>query len=133
MARETLSQLRQQLHRWREQRQRLEEEWLRLSRGVLVRGSLVRVYKACNKGGCRCTRGELHGPFWSLSWRERGRTRMYFVKAAGRPRVREAAQRYRRWRRLRAQWVKLGQQILVAVDALEAAMTQPVQGVEGPE
>lgn len=133
MSRETLSRLRQQLHRWREQRQRLEDEVLRLSQAVLVRGSLVLMYKACNKGGCRCTRGELHGPFWYLSWSEGGRTRMYFVKAAGQGRVREAARRYRRWRQLRAQLVKLQRQILVGVDALEAAARRRVQEVEGAE
>jgi hypothetical protein len=131
MARETLSELRQQVSRWREQRQRLEEELLRLSRAMLVRGSLVPMYKACNKGGCKCTRGERHGPFWYLSWSEGGKTRMYFVKAAGQTQVRAAATRYRRWRHVRAQWVKLQQEMLTGLDALETAATRPVGEVEG--
>jgi hypothetical protein len=133
MARETLSQLRQQLSRWREQRQRLEDGLLDLCRGVLVRGSLVPMYKACNKGGCKCTRGELHGPFWYLSWSEGGKTRMYFVKAAGQARVQAAATRYRRWRQVRAQWVKFQQAMLTGLDALETAATRPVREVEGAE
>lgn len=131
MDREALSRLRQQIHRWQVERQKLEEEILEISRGILVRGSLVPMYKACNKGNCKCTRGELHGPFWYLSWYEGGRTRMYFVKAARLERVREAAERYRRWRKIRARLVKLHKQILEGIDALEEATTRPVQEVEG--
>ena len=127
---DALSQLRQQVGRWQDQRRRLEAKLLALSRAVLVRGSLVPMYKACNKGDCKCTRGQLHGPFWYLSWSEAGRTRMYFVKAAGRPRVQAAATRYRRWRQGRAQLVKLQQQILAGLDALEAGATRTVQEVE---
>jgi len=131
MTPEERSRLRQQIHRWQVERRQLEGELLRLSRRVLVRGSLVPMYKACNKGGCKCTRGELHGPFWYLSWSEAGRTRMYFVKAAGQGRVRAAATRYRRWRQGRVQLVKLQQLILGGLNALEAAATRPVEEVEG--
>ncbi len=127
---EALSRLRQQVRRWQSQRWRLEATLVALSRAVLVRGSLVPMYKACNKGDCKCTRGELHGPFWYLSWSEAGRTRMYFVKAAGRLRVQAAATRYRRWRQIRAQLVKLQQQILAGLDALEAGATRQVREVE---
>lgn len=131
MTRDARSRLRQQVRQWQEQQWRLEGELLRLSRGVLVRGSLVPMYKACNKGGCKCTRGELHGPYWYLSWSEAGRTRMYFVKAAGQGRVRAGATRYRRWRQGRVQLVKLQQRILEGLNALEAAATRPVEEVEG--
>lgn len=131
MSPEERSRLRQRIHRWHVERRRLERELLRLSRHVLVRGSVVPMYKACNKGGCKCTRGALHGPFWYLSWSEGGRTRMHFVKAAGVARVRLAAQRYRRWRQVRAQLVKLQQQILAGLDALERVATRPVEEVEG--
>ncbi len=128
---EALSRLRQRVRGWQNQQRRLEAQLLGLSRAVLVRGSLVPMYKACNKGDCKCTRGELHGPFWYLSWSEAGRTRMYFVKAAGLLRVRAAATRYRRWRQMRAQLVKLHRQILAALDALERGVTRTVQEVEG--
>ncbi len=131
MTPEALSRLRQRVRGWQSQQRRLEAKLLGLSRAVLVRGSLVPMYKACNKGDCKCTRREPHGPFWYLSWSEAGRTRMYFVKAAGLPRVRAAATRYRWWRQLRAQLVKLQHQILAGLDALEAGATRKVQEVEG--
>lgn len=29
----------------------------------MVAGSFYQMYKQCGRAGCRCTRGELHGPF----------------------------------------------------------------------
>jgi hypothetical protein len=43
-------------------------------------GSLHAVYIRCGTVGCRCTRGELHGPYWRHQWRERGRTRRRYVQ-----------------------------------------------------
>lgn len=44
----------------------------RLSRGLpdlreFVAGALVEQHRKCGKEGCRCTRGELHGPYVYLS------------------------------------------------------------------
>lgn len=44
----------------------------RLAKGLpdlegLLRGSLVEQGRRCGKAGCRCTRGELHGPYWYLA------------------------------------------------------------------
>ncbi len=36
----------------------------------------------CGKPGCRCARGELHGPYHYLFWREAGRLRRRYVRAA---------------------------------------------------
>jgi hypothetical protein len=33
----------------------------------------------CGKEGCRCTRGELHGPYWYAYWTEGGKTRSQYV------------------------------------------------------
>lgn len=37
----------------------------------ILRGSLMERYLTCGKPGCKCTRGERHGPVWYLSvtWR----------------------------------------------------------------
>jgi uncharacterized protein DUF6788 len=44
----------------------------RLAKGLpdlegLLRGSLVEQGRRCGKAGCRCTRGELHGPYVYLA------------------------------------------------------------------
>ena len=42
-------------------------------------GSLQREWRRCGKQRCRCARGILHGPYWYLRWRDRGRQRRRYV------------------------------------------------------
>ena len=35
--------------------------------GEILRGSLTERYLTCGKPGCKCARGERHGPVWYLS------------------------------------------------------------------
>jgi hypothetical protein len=48
--------------------------------GVL-QGSLQTQSRRCGKEGCRCTRGELHGPYTYLSVRAGRRSRLLYVPA----------------------------------------------------
>jgi hypothetical protein len=129
--REVRSRLRQQLARLRQERARLEGEMVALTRGRLVAGSLIVKYKRCNKGGCRCTRGEPHGPFWYVSQAVGGRTVMRFLRAAWVERVRAACGRARRWRRARARLVVVQQQILGVLDRLGALATMELERLVG--
>ncbi len=45
-------------------------------------GSLVRQGRRCSSGGCRCQRGELHGPYLYLALYTGGRNRTLYVPAA---------------------------------------------------
>ena len=48
-----------------------------------LRGAALTQGRRCGKPGCRCARGELHGPYTYLSLgRERGRSRLVYVPAA---------------------------------------------------
>ena len=51
-------------------------------------GSLHAEYVRCGKAGCKCARGERHGPFFRRYWREEGRTRRQYVRAADLEQVR---------------------------------------------
>jgi hypothetical protein len=42
-------------------------------------GSLVRQGRRCSSGGCRCRRGELHGPYVYLALYSGGRNRTLYV------------------------------------------------------
>jgi hypothetical protein len=60
----------------------------RLARGLpdleaVLQGSVISQGRRCGKQGCRCTRGELHGPYVYLSLR-RGRadSRLLYVPSA---------------------------------------------------
>ena len=45
-------------------------------------GSLVRQGRRCSSSGCRCRRGELHGPYLYLTLYRGGRNRSLYVPAA---------------------------------------------------
>ncbi len=123
LRRETRSQLRQRLARLRQARWHLENVLMTLTHQPLVAGSLIAKYKRCNKGDCRCTRGELHGPCWYLSQTVEGRTVMRFIRAAEVARVRPAFARTKQWRQHRAQLVRLSTRILQLLDRLAAQAT----------
>jgi len=57
---------------------------------TVIAGSLQEQRRRCGKEGCRCTRGELHGPYLYLSLRVGGRTQMLYVPAELAGEVREA-------------------------------------------
>jgi hypothetical protein len=45
-------------------------------------GTLVRQGRTCSSSGCRCRRGELHGPYLYLALYSGGRNRSLYVPAA---------------------------------------------------
>jgi transposase len=58
----------------------------------LISGSVVEQGRRCGKEGCRCARGELHGPYtYVVLPRVEGRTRSVYVPAATAEAVRQGA------------------------------------------
>lgn len=58
----------------------------------LISGSVVEQGRRCGKEGCRCARGELHGPYtYVVLPRVEGRTRTVYVPAAAAEAVRQGA------------------------------------------
>ena len=56
------------------------------SRSKLMSGSLYQKFTACRKGNCKCTKGQLHGPFLYLSKKINGvLTQRYVGKDADKP------------------------------------------------
>lgn len=60
-----VSRLRQRISLLRARRRRLEDKILRSQ--AMVRGSFLKLMRKCGKTGCKCQRGELHGPNFYLS------------------------------------------------------------------
>jgi len=60
------SQLRKQIAELLAKRARLEKELLQF-RYTLVKGSLHLRYMECSYSGCKCKRGQKHGPFYYMS------------------------------------------------------------------
>ena len=64
-------------------------------------GALCAQWKRCGRTSCRCARGEPHGPYFALFWRERGRLRKRYIRLANVEAVRADlwAQAEQRWLR----------------------------------
>lgn len=113
---EDKSRLRRTLVDVKEEQDRQVEVVL-AEKGPLIRGTVGRRRRKCGHPGCRCTRGELHHSKY-LSMAVGGRTRTVHLPEADVARVDEAARRYRRFRRARAQLVRLGARLVELVDRL---------------
>ncbi len=57
---------------------------------AVIAGSLQTQRRRCGKEGCRCARGELHGPYLYLSLRVGRRTQMLYIPAELAGQVRQA-------------------------------------------
>lgn len=78
---------------------RTDAEWEALlaevrGRKDVMAGSLTSAYLPCNKGHCKCTRGELHGPTWRLGYVRDGRSTTVFVRQEDLQEVQAAVARY---------------------------------------
>jgi uncharacterized protein DUF6788 len=62
----------------------------------VLAGSLVKQYVNCGKSGCRCQRGQKHGPLFYLYWKEQGRSRSLYVPRDKVVEMRRQIQNYRR-------------------------------------
>ncbi len=63
--------------------------------GATLVGAACAQYKRCGKPGCKCARGELHGPyFYRFRWRE-GRTAKEYIRLSEVENVRAACARHR--------------------------------------
>ena len=103
---------------------KIEMNMLRvLSRKKMLSGSVVKKYKACGKAGCKCTRGELHGPFYYLSFKKDKKTKMIFIRRYLWERVIKLNNNYKKWRKSRADISKINRRILTLFDEIEKAAT----------
>lgn len=93
-------------------------------RGPLVRGAFARQGRRCGRSGCHCAQGTPHDAA-VLTCSEQGHMRTTFVPRPDRARVEAAAGRYREFRRSRARLVRLAQQLVRLLDALQGALTEP--------
>jgi hypothetical protein len=78
------------LPRFRQQLQALTELF------PITAGSLVKQYVVCGKSGCRCQRGEKHGPLHYLYWKEQGRSRSLYIPREKVAELHGQIQNYRR-------------------------------------
>ena len=120
---ERASRLRQQL---RDVEKRLSSliGSLNAERGPLVRGVFLSHGTRCGKTNCKCVQGELH-PTAVLVVNEDGNRRTFYVRIPERANLQRRTERYRRFRKRRAELVRVGTELLRLVDELLEALIDP--------
>ncbi len=95
-----------------------------LNENPIIKGTLYLLRRKCGKPSCRCARGQLHETMM-LSASVAGKTKLWTIPAERVEKIREMTERYRCFRRTRAEFIKLyGQrltQMLRVIDAIEKA------------
>jgi hypothetical protein len=114
------------------ERFKIEMEMIReLSRKKMLKGSVVKKYKACGKEGCKCTKGELHGPFYYLTYKEEGKTKMIFLRQDIWDLSLKLNENYRTFRTKRAQISKINRQILKLLDIIQKQNNVSLESIYG--
>ena len=126
-----LSQIRKRIKDLNLERFKLEMEMINsLSRKSMLPGSVIEKYVMCGKEGCKCTRGELHGPFYYLTYKENKKTKMIFLKKDVSKRAKVLNENYRLWRKNRAQISKINSMILSLLDEIEKINTISLSSIK---
>ena len=105
-------------------------------RKPLTPGKVTAIMKLCGNPNCKCARGERH-PTKLLYVSRGGPLQRIYIRQKDLEGVQERSERYRSFRRMRADLSKAFKQLLKEVDALEAALTeayvkdQPAEGNDG--
>lgn len=127
-----ISKVRKKIRELSLDRFKIEMNMLRvLSRKKMFSGSVVKKYKACGKAGCKCTRGELHGPFYYLTFKVDKKTKMIFIRRYLWESAIKLNANYKKWRKSRADISKINRKILTLFDEIEKASTVKLDTING--
>lgn len=101
-------------------RQRQAAEKALQQRSPLLKGSFCEVQRTCGNPGCKCAHGEKH-ICQQLSASVQGKARTWNVPHQYAAKVKRLTENYRRFRRARAAWVRINEQMLKLIGELESA------------
>ena len=80
--------------------------------GAVLRGSLIERHKMCGKAGCRCLKGELHGPYRYLSSKGEEGTELIYVPSAWLAWTSERLENFRRLELALAELSEINRELL---------------------
>jgi len=104
-----ISKLRQYASVLMKERRKLEDRILRTK--PHMEGSLIERYTRCGKPGCRCGKGQPHGPFWYLSRCVEGKTRYTYIPKDMAKEVKVLVDRNAKMRKDRARIREIGRKL----------------------
>ena len=126
-----LSQIRKKIKDLNLERFKLEMEMINaLSRKSMLPGSVIEKYVMCGKEGCKCKKGELHGPFYYLTYKENKKTKMIFLKKDVSKRARLLNDNYKLYRKNRAKIAKINTEIISLLDEIEKINTLSLSAIK---
>lgn len=107
-------------------RQELRQLWEQMGKTLqvcfadtpLVQGTVYQIARRCGSPHCRCTRGQLHRSM-VLTWSEQGRHRMRSLPPPRVVEIRRKSKEYARFRRARAEVVRLHARMLALLDQIQ--------------
>lgn len=94
-----------------------------LSSQPLVKGSVYTLRRRCSKPSCRCAQGDKHETV-VMTASIGGKTRLWTLSEVHVSELRRRTERYRQFRRARAELVKGQREMLRLIDAIEKARTR---------
>ena len=95
----------------KQKREKLVKE-LALSKEML-QGTLVEKYLECGKTGCKCNRGQKHGPKYYLSYKFGGVTKMLYVPKDMLSEVKNQSWLYKKYKKAGQAISDINKQLLV--------------------
>lgn len=90
----------------------------------MISGSIYSTYKKCGNKRCRCTKGELHGPFNYISKKIDGKTVLKFVRKADEDKIKIEAKNYREYTKTMARLAKIDRKIYEKIRMIKEAKTK---------
>ena len=105
------------------ERQRQKKIAYLLNPKDMIAGSIYETYKKCGNKTCRCAKGDLHGPFFYLSRKVEGKTKLTFVRRADEDSVEEKAKNYRKYTKAVADLGKLNMKIYDNIKKIKEVKT----------
>lgn len=97
----------QEIKKLRAERNILEEKLLGMK--SILEGSLIQRYILCGDPNCKCASGKPHGPYYYLSKKVRGETKLIYL--SNKEELKELAQNYRLFQRSLTSIRRLNRQI----------------------
>ena len=89
-----------------------------LGSAVLLEGSFFEQYRKCGKGGCRCERGERHGPYPYLVVGKGAKRKLTYVAAKDYAGIKTRSENSKKFAALSAKRSKLNDEIASGINDL---------------
>jgi Family of unknown function (DUF6788) len=78
----------------------------------MLQGSLVEKFVRCGKDNCRCANGTGHGPVYYLSFKEKGVTRLIYIRKNEVGKVRKQISKFKRYKKIGGEISRINRDIL---------------------